>query len=77
VPLALKRYEAARIERTSRVVHGSAMNAKLFHNQDLSNAEEAEAYVSAEWQQERVDDRYDWLFRYDATTVPLEPGEIP
>jgi len=74
VPLALKRYEAARIERTSRVVRGSAMNAKRFHNTVLSNAEEAQAYVSAEWQQDRVDDRYDWLFRYDATTVPLEPA---
>jgi len=76
VPLALKRYEAARVERTSRVVRGSATNGKRFHNNLLSDAKEAEAYVSAEWQPSRIDDRYDWLFRYDATTVPLDADPV-
>ncbi|MDB6052176.1 MAG: Salicylate 1-monooxygenase [Pseudomonas sp.] len=72
VPTALRRYEAARIERTSRVVHGSAENGRRFHSNVLSNAEEAEIYVTTEWQERRVEERYDWLFRYDATRVPLE-----
>ena len=75
VETALQRYEAARIERTSRVVRGSAENGKRFHNNTLRNAAQAQAYVDAEWEQGRVEERYDWLFRYDATTVPL--GDAP
>jgi salicylate hydroxylase len=72
VPMALRRYEAARIERTSRIVRGSAENGRRFHNNVLSNAEQAEAYVSKEWQESSVEARYDWLFRYDATSTPLD-----
>jgi salicylate hydroxylase len=75
VETALKRYEAARIDRTSRVVRGSAENGKRFHNNTLRDAVQAQAYVDAEWEESCVAERYDWLFRYDATTVPL--GEAP
>ena len=68
---ALVRYETARRERANRAVQGSAENARRFHNPDLAHAAGAEAYVGREWQEERVKQRYEWLFTYDATAVPL------
>jgi salicylate hydroxylase len=68
---ALQRYEAARRERANRAVAGSADNARRFHNPDLAHAAGAEAYVTREWQEERVKQRYEWLFTYDATVVEI------
>jgi salicylate hydroxylase len=70
-PAALHAYEAARRERANRAVSGSAENAKRFHNPDLAHAAGAEAYVTREWQEDKVKARYEWLFTYDATTVPI------
>lgn len=67
----LKRYERARLERTTKVVLGSAENGKRFQSRTLANAEEAEAYVNREWQPEKVRARYDWLFTYDVTSVAV------
>jgi salicylate hydroxylase len=71
IPTALKRYEVARLERTTRIVEGSAANAKRFHNPELAHAEGAKAYVSREWNEARVKERYEWLFTYDVTTVAI------
>jgi salicylate hydroxylase len=71
LPDALRRYEAARHERTSRIVRGSAANAERFHNPALAHAEGAAAYVTREWSEERVKERYEWLFQYDVDAVPL------
>jgi salicylate hydroxylase len=71
VPLALEHYENARVERTSRVVDGSNANAKRFHNPALADAVGAADYVSREWSEERVKERYEWLFRYNAETVEI------
>ncbi|MFT8243215.1 FAD-dependent monooxygenase [Roseomonas sp. BN140053] len=68
---ALRRYEEARRERTTRMVLGSAENAKRFHNPSLADPEGAAAYVNREWAEERVQERYDWLFRYQVDTVPV------
>ena len=67
----LKRYEQARIERTTKVVLGSAENGRRFQSRTLANAEEAQAYVDREWTPEKVRARYEWLFTYDVTKVPV------
>ena len=67
----LKHYEAARLERTTRTVEGSAANIQRFHNPALADPEEGRRFIEREWASQRISERYDWLFRYDATTVEL------
>jgi salicylate hydroxylase len=71
VPEALRHYERARLERTSAIVRGSSDNTKRFHNPALGDAAGAAAYVDREFQPEKVAQRYDWLYEYDALTVPV------
>jgi salicylate hydroxylase len=68
---ALRRYEAARLERTAKLVRGADEAAKRFHNPALADAAGARDYVTAEWSEARTKQRYDWIFSYDAVTVPL------
>jgi salicylate hydroxylase len=68
---ALTRYEALRMDRTARVVRGSAENARRFHNPALAHADGAAAYVEREWNEDKVRERYEWLFTYDVDTVEI------
>jgi salicylate hydroxylase len=68
---ALQAYETARMARANRTVERSAENGRRFHNPELASAEGAEAYVTREWQPDKVRARYDWLFTYDATAVEV------
>ncbi len=71
VPEALSRYENARLGRTAAIVRGSSDNTKRFHNPALGNPDGAAAYVEREFQPDKVKQRYDWLYEYDALTVAL------
>ncbi|MBI0538188.1 FAD-binding protein [Roseomonas sp. KE2513] len=71
IPAALLRYEEARRERTNRMVVASAENAARFHNPALAEAAGAQAYVDREWAEERVRERYDWLFSYRVDEIAV------
>ena len=68
---ALRRYEDARRDRTARMVRASNDNTTRFHNPELAHAEGAAAYIAREFAEAKVRERYDWLYTYDAETVPL------
>jgi len=68
---ALQHYETARRERTRRTVEGSAANMHRFHNPALADPVEGKRFIDREWTSQRIADRYEWLFRYDAQTVPI------
>jgi salicylate hydroxylase len=68
---ALQRYQQARLARTNSIVVKSSENARRFHNPALARVEGADDYVSREWQPDRVRERYDWLFEYDAMGVAI------
>jgi salicylate hydroxylase len=69
IAAALERYDAARVERTAAIVRGSNDNATRFHNPALAEAAGAKAYIDREWTPDKVRQRYDWLYEYDALTV--------
>jgi salicylate hydroxylase len=71
IETAFAKYDAARIERTARLVRGANEMAKRFHNPALRDAAGAKAYVDAQWSEDNVKARYDWIFDYDATSVTV------
>ena len=68
---AFARYEAERVGRANRCVRAADRNRDLFHSAQLTDAADAERYVTVEWNKQRVFERYDWLFSYDAVNAPL------
>lgn len=71
VPQALRHYERARLQRTAAIVRGSSENTKRFHNPAHGDAAGAADYIEREFQPEKVAQRYNWLYEYDALTVPV------
>ncbi len=69
--VALKKYEEARVERTSKMVRGAKENTARFHESALATEEGAVAYMESEWSRDPIRERYDWLYRYDVEAVPV------
>ena len=62
---------SARIERTAQIVERSAESGRRVHSPALASADGAAEYVSREWAEDKVRQRYDWLFRYRADEVTI------
>jgi salicylate hydroxylase len=68
---ALKRYEEIRRDRTAAVVRMSHENRRSAFSPALGDKSTAASEVAREWLQERLRERLDWLYSYDATAVAI------
>jgi len=71
IPDALSHYEIARLDRTSRIVRGSLENVSRYHNPQLADPVQAQEFMQREFAPRAMGARYDWLYEYDARTVPV------
>jgi salicylate hydroxylase len=68
---AFARYEDIRRERTATVVRKSHENRRSAFSPALAEKDAVGVEVAREWQQERVRERMEWLYAYDATAVAV------
>jgi salicylate hydroxylase len=68
---ALARYEDIRRERTAAVVRKSHENRRSAFSPALADQSQVAVEVAREWQQERVRERMEWLYAYDATAIAI------
>ena len=67
----LSAYEAARKERTSRLVAAAAENTKRVTNPILADAVAAQTYLDGEYAEVKMSERFDWVYKYDAANVVI------
>jgi salicylate hydroxylase len=71
IAAALRHYERARLDRTSHIVLASLENVSRYHNPQLADPVQAQAFMDREFAPRAMGARYDWLYDYDALTVPI------
>jgi salicylate hydroxylase len=71
IPAGLARYERSRIARTSDIVRESAAQLGRNSHPALADPTTAEAHIAREFGQHRINDRYDWVYGYDATRAAI------
>jgi salicylate hydroxylase len=71
VEAALRRYDAARVERANRTKAKSLEMLGIFHSPALAQSDTAWPYIEQNWSAQAMRERYDWLLSYDATTVEI------
>jgi salicylate hydroxylase len=68
---ALKRYESARLARTSRIVQSSFDRAQQMRNLALADPDQAKAFMDRQFASGGLGDQYDWIHGYDAMSAPV------
>ncbi len=71
VETALLRYEAARIERTKRIVLAAVAQTKRLHGDSLRSPDTAQQHVDKEWSPDKMQALYDGIYGYNALTVAI------
>jgi salicylate hydroxylase len=70
-PAAFARYEEIRHERTAAVVRKAAENRAMAFAPELAQEGAVTDAIMRHWLQERLKERLDWLYAYDATAVAV------
>lgn len=68
---ALKFYQSTRVPRATQIVEASNQTRADRLSPLLADPTTAVAEMQRQWSPDRVAKNYDWIFSYDATTVPL------
>ena len=71
IETALKRYEVARLERTTRIVLAAVAQKDRLHGDSLKNPETAKQHVDEKWNAERNAALYDGIYGYNALTAAI------
>lgn len=71
VETALKRYEAARLERTRMIVIAAVDQKERLHGDALRNPETAKEHVDEKWSPQAMQRLYEGIYGYDATSVAI------
>ena len=68
---AFARYEDIRKDRTAMVVRKAAENRAMAFAPELAERGAVTDAIMRHWLQERLKERLDWLYNYDATSIPI------
>ena len=71
VPEALRRYESARLERTSRMAQATLERVSHMHNPELADPAQAQAFMDRAFAPGALATSYNWVYEFNAVTVPV------
>jgi salicylate hydroxylase len=68
---AFSRYEEIRRDRTASVVRKAQENRAMAFEPRLADKDAVADAIARDWMKIRVSERVDWLYAYDATSIPI------